>query len=135
MKTFKSGRDRRPPEPFVVEYEVEVKEKVQVPAIPGSLDLIGGIEERATGLYETHSRQFHARYSAIPAGIMLAAGESGPAQAAAIRKVLECAVVERDDLIALLSDPEAVIAMDTFIEIFEWLSELAAGRPTTKPSS
>lgn len=141
MKTFRSSRDRRPPEPFAIEYEVEIKEKVGLPAAGSPVPAVVGdpfpadVEERGTGVYETRTRQFHARYGAIPSGIMLAAGESGPGQAAAIRRVLECAVVERDELLELLADSEAVIRMDVFLEIFEWLSELAAGRPTTKPSN
>lgn len=135
MKTFRAHRDTRPPEVFVIEYDVEIKEKIELPALLGDPLSVGGVEERGTGVYETRTREFHARHSAIPAGIMLAAGEPGPGQATAIRRVLECAVVERDELLALLSDPEAVISMDVFLELFEWLSELTAKRPTTKPSS
>jgi hypothetical protein len=135
VKTFRVERDTRPPEPFVIEYDVEVKEKVELPALLGDPLSMGGVEERGTGVYETHAREFHARHNGIPAGLILAAGENGPGQATAIRRLLECAVVEKDDLLALLSDPDAVIPMDVFIAIFEWLNELAAGRPTTKPSS
>lgn len=135
MKRFHSGRDKRPPEAFAIDYTVEVMEKVEVPAEPDSLAVPGTVEvkERGTGVFEPREAVFHAKHCAIPAGLIMGASEPGPAQAQSIRKVLEIAVVEQDELIALFADETANIQLYVLIETFQWLIELSSERPTSRP--
>lgn len=136
MRTFRYPRDTRDPEPFAVEYEVAVTEKVAVP------DLDGGparMEERHTGQWEWASRVFHA-HTSIPPGLAMAVNNVDPAdpmgtvkQTRALHKLLRLGIVEADEFFALLDDPD--IRLDQMIvnDVANLLVELAGNRPTALP--
>lgn len=141
MKEFNFGHDTRPPEAFRISYDVEIKEKVEVPALPGPDgvspdDGVTTYKMRGTGVWETRSIVFHAVYDSVPMGLLLAASENGPGQIEAIRETLECVVVEDEisEFLTLLRNKEARITPWKFQLVIEWLMELSSNRPTPASS-
>lgn len=136
MKTFRSARDKRPPEPFRLEYEVEVVEKIDAP------DSETGYELRPTGEWAWESREFGARHGALSAGMTLAINDMDPAdptsgirQTRAIQDAIRAGIVEHREFMELIGDPRARIAPNVLSEILNYLVEISAARPTNTPGS
>jgi hypothetical protein len=135
-RTFRYGRDKRPPEPFTIEYEVDVVEKVELTGDDGTVTY----EERPTGETVWESATFHAR-SGVPAGLVMAVNNVDPSkpedamkQTRAVRALLRAGLVEADDFLALLDSERAALPQAVINDVTNLIAEVSGNRPTNTPS-
>jgi hypothetical protein len=135
-REFRSKRDTRPPTQFTIYFEVPKVEKVPDP------EQEGGYLEREVEPPEwvEESRTFHYLHK-IPGALTLRiqAGndirdmQANGDQAAAIRELLDMAIVEQEQFRELMDDPRAILETDVLPELVQAIIDDSSQRDPSKP--